>query len=84
MFKCMECGEVFETPVQIHEDTYEPYPMLVRFKGCPSCGGDFYAILKCETCETEIEDIPGDYIHVEGYGNVCCDCYSYRNIHDYE
>jgi hypothetical protein len=74
----------FEEPKLIREDTSEDNPYGLPWKGCPFCGGDYYAIIKCETCETEIDPIPGDYRHINGYGDVCPNCQSYLNVNDCE
>lgn len=62
MFKCLECGEIFDTP-----DCYEehhPYGMgyaTETFSCSPCCGGDFKEAKLCKGCdeyflENELDD----------------------------
>lgn len=52
MFKCYECGHIFEQGEQdvweeMHGLTYPPYE---RMEGCPACHGAFEEAEACEEC----------------------------------
>ena len=49
MYKCEECGEIFENPAEWVEDTGE------LWGGCPHCKGDFEEVEECDC---------GDYMPV--------------------
>ena len=65
MFKCIECGYVFEEGEQAvwYEDRGEFWgvPCSERMTGCPKCRGDYEEATECENCgewhdEYELED----------------------------
>ena len=64
MYKCLECGFVFEEPLEWAGDN-----TLTEY-GCPSCGfNDYEELVKCELCDNyHTED--------EMVGEVCEDCVS--------
>jgi hypothetical protein len=84
MYCCIGCGAVFDQPISYKEDTNEPLPGGVKWKGCPFCQGDFVWYKTCTSCGKEIKSANGDYIHVIGIGDVCESCYTYQNIYDVE
>ena len=52
MYKCCDCGLVFDTPKEYSEDRtpYGGYPepgFTEHFAGCPSCGGAFNEAMLC-------------------------------------
>lgn len=54
MYKCKECGLIFETPTKSYED-YTPSggcedSFICEKKVCPICKGTFEKINECEYC----------------------------------
>ena len=45
MYKCSNCGEVFEEPNSIKEDWGE------TFSVCPYCNGDYDEVKQCDHCD---------------------------------
>ena len=45
MYKCLNCGEVFEEPNSVKEDWGE------SFSVCPYCNGDYEEIHQCKECD---------------------------------
>jgi hypothetical protein len=68
MYKCLECGAVFEEPKFYKES--RPYGSGFAFEelsGCPSCGEGFENAYKCDSC--------GEYFtRDEMIDGVCKDC----------
>ena len=61
MYKCSNCGEIFEEPNTIKEDWGE------TFYVCPYCNGDYEEVHQCKECgEWHTED--------ELYGGWCEKC----------
>lgn len=63
MYKCLECGCVFEQGEEKNwEEPYNlDYPPYEHFSGCPSCLGNFEIARKCQICgeyfcESELTD----------------------------
>lgn len=52
MYKCLNCGEEFETPGVVKErmPDYWGSPAYQDFEVCPCCGGDFEKMYKCDFC----------------------------------
>lgn len=51
MFKCVECGKVFEEPKTYEE--HHPYGMgyaTESFACCPYCESNFEEAIQCECC----------------------------------
>ena len=61
MYKCSNCGEIFEEPNSIKEDWGE------TFSVCPYCNGDYDEVKQCNHC---------DEWHTEGelYDGWCEKC----------
>lgn len=70
MYKCVECGHIFEEgeQKQRYEDNGEMWQV------CPICGGDFEEAETCEVCGAGSEKL---------YGGVCSECIS-KYEHDPE
>lgn len=72
MYKCSECGLVFDEPKRFSENR-APYgaDMEPRFYetlyGCPSCGGNYDDAMLCARCDNE-------YISTESRYPFCEDC----------
>lgn len=63
MFKCIECGYVFEEPKNYSEDltpggVFEGGSFIKHYKGCPKCQGEYieYIDYKEEFDDEEEED----------------------------
>lgn len=61
MFSCLNCGYVFEEPVEWFEETGE------QWTGCPNCGEGYEEASICEFCN-EI------YSENKLHGGMCDDC----------
>lgn len=51
MYRCRDCGEVFEKPV--HNSClcyYDGFPCVLRESICPYCGGAVEEVEECEYC----------------------------------
>lgn len=78
MYKCVDCGIVFENPESWLEDRGEFWGVSCseRVYGCPKCRGDYEEAEKCGICE-EL------FFLDELYGGVCKECL-YSNSGDAE
>ena len=71
MYKCTECGNLFEEGEQAiwYENQGECHGVIAmeRFSGCPVCGGDYEEVHQCKKC--------GDW-HSEDelYDGLCANC----------
>ena len=71
MYKCIDCGHVFEDGDQAvwYENQGECHGVtaMERFSGCPVCCGDYDEVHQCKKC--------GEW-HIEGelYGGWCGKC----------
>lgn len=77
MYKCLECGHLFEEGEQAvwKENIGEccGHDYYDEFEGCPICKGDYEKAVKCSICESY-------HIDNELHGGVCDDCIdSYKN-----
>lgn len=75
MYKCCDCGYVFEEPKEYKEDRTPGYgfesSFMCSYKGCPSCSGNYEEAIMCENCgEYEIE-LKGEYIDNEWLCEKC-------------
>ena len=52
MYKCTECGAIFEYPASWEESRGEcfGFPAYETMYGCPKCRGDFEEAKECEEC----------------------------------
>lgn len=75
MYKCYDCGAVFESPASHEEDRGEfwGFPCSETVNDCPNCGGDYEEVFQCEKC--------GEYFFEdELHSDVCDDCIDvYKN-----
>jgi len=74
MYKCCDCGLVFDNPKEYSEDRtpYGGYPepgFTEHFAGCPSCEGAFDEAMLCARCEDT-------YISTESSYPFCDHCMS--------
>ena len=55
MYKCLECGYIFEIPRMYNEDC-TPYGgsaeqgFINEYQGCPNCGGNYEEADECSIC----------------------------------
>lgn len=58
MYKCLECGEVFDNPESWRERRGEFWgaPAYEEMAGCPNCRGDYEELVACELCGEEHEE----------------------------
>lgn len=71
MYKCLECGHIFDDGEQFVVIEHHPYGDTTaeeRFAYCPICGGDFEKTKSCKKCGGEFldEELIGGY--------YCSDC----------
>lgn len=53
MYKCLDCGAVFEEPKFWKEDRGEcfGFPSYETMSGCPECEGDYKEAGRCKRCD---------------------------------
>ena len=63
MYKCIECGAIFEEPKTWEEyrGEYWGCPCSETMSGCPECRGDYEEAVECTRCgewcfEDELDD----------------------------
>ena len=63
MYKCVDCGAVFDEPDTWEESRgeYWGFPCTETVCGCPECRGDYEEAFECEECgewffKDELED----------------------------
>lgn len=69
MYKCYNCGEVFESPDSHEEGRGEFWGVSCSetISGCPHCDGEYEEAFKCEKC--------GEYFFEdEMHGSMCDSC----------
>lgn len=77
MYKCFDCGLVFEEPKRYSEDrtpggVFEGGSFIEHYDGCPNCSGAFEEAKECDGC--------GEFVYVSSLmatddGEFCDDCY---------
>lgn len=76
MYKCFDCGYVFEQPTTYTEDctpggVSEGGCFVQKYDGCPACEGAFGSVEECDVCgEWEIVS----YGNFDGDAFVCEEC----------
>lgn len=68
MYKCLECGKVFEAPKQNNENE-------IKFKRCPYCYGSCEELIQCEICEEyfSIDELTDTTEYINGGCGMCCE-----------
>jgi rubredoxin len=71
MYKCLDCGHIFDEPKQYSEDrtpggAFDGGSFIEHYTGCPFCGGSFTTAMKCQGCD--------EYISIEDDYPFCTDC----------
>ena len=72
MFRCADCGEMFEIPKKYTETHGLETPPYEIFYGCPRCAGAYSHIKYCSICG---EPIIGEYIILANEDFICNNCY---------
>lgn len=82
MYKCLDCGQVFDEPKQYSEDrtpdgVFEGGSFIEHYTGCPVCSGAYEEAKQCEICgeyfmSDELTDTT-EYIN-GGCGDCCEQC----------
>ena len=74
MYKCCDCGYVFEEPKNYSEDRTPGYScessFMYRYSGCPSCSGNYEEAKECDGC--------GEYFlqrELDFDANLCEECF---------
>lgn len=73
MYKCKNCGGVFEEPKFYTETHGLDSPPYENWTGCPSCSGAYKGAIQCDQCG---EYIVGEYIKINSGVCICENCYS--------
>lgn len=76
MFKCYDCGYVFEEPKHYSEDrtpggSFEGGSFIEHFTGCPQCAGAYDEAVECDGCG---EWCFSKYLEATCDGNYCEAC----------
>ena len=76
MYKCLDCGHVFEEPKQYSEDrtpggAFEGGSFIEHYTGCPLCSGAFEEAKQCEICGEYFTD---DELTDTTCGDCCKQC----------
>lgn len=50
MYRCIECGTIFEEPYIYYETHGLDTPPYEEMRVCPVCEGDFDEVVECEVC----------------------------------
>jgi formylmethanofuran dehydrogenase subunit E len=79
LFICMECGELFEHPVEWVETHGFSTPPYEHWSGSPCCHGNYAETFKCDMCDEWIE---GQYIKTNDGDRICDNCYETYDIGD--
>ena len=70
MYKCSECGLVFDTPKAYREDRTPGGASETTFTevlfACPSCGGNYDEAMLCARCDNEYISTESNYPFCEG------------------
>lgn len=79
-FVCLECGEVFDKPIELKDDRGEcfGFPAYENFSVCPYCHGAYTEAHRCDCCGEWITD---DYIKV-GNERFCNNCFLHYDLGD--
>lgn len=63
MYKCLDCGHLFEEGEQATREETHGFdtPPYEEFTGCPICDGDYEEIKPCKICGSYEHDFDEDY-----------------------
>lgn len=75
MYKCVECGHIFEEGEEKRWDEYQGecfgFPYYEQMDGCPVCKGNFEKTVRCKLCNSE-------HLADELWSGVCEGCIEER------
>ena len=77
-FVCLECGEIFDKPIEWEETHRLDTPPYEKFSGCPYCGGAYTEAPICDCCGEWITD---DYIKVDDK-RFCNNCFVHYDLRE--
>ena len=80
MYKCCDCGYIFEEPKTYHENRtpscgFEP-SFIETLSGCPKCESAYERVFECAYCGKYFKEYELDY---NGKDYICDDCYYENN-----
>lgn len=78
MYVCIECGNLFENPIEWVETHGLDTPPYEHWSGSPCCRSNYTEAFRCNECD---DWITGDYIRV-GDKRYCDSCYSHMELGD--
>lgn len=79
MFVCLDCGCVFEEPIEWEEKHGLDYGPYEYWSGCPSCKGDYVEAHQCDNCG---EWITSKYVKLDNGERFCENCFSIMELSD--
>ena len=73
MYKCKDCGKLFDEPRTYIEDKtpyggMSEYGFIDTYTGCPKCGGIYEEVFLCESCNKYV-----DFVDDESICEDCCE-----------
>lgn len=72
MYICLDCLNIFETPIHYEEKHGFSDGLYDKWSGCPKCSGTYAIVNTCSQCGKYISI---DYIKLRDGDCVCDDCY---------
>ena len=78
MYKCLDCGCLFEQPSTYTEDctpggVFEGGSFIQRYEECPECGGAFGSVEECDVCGEWVYTAYGNPFSPAGFACQLCD-----------
>ena len=80
MYKCSDCGLIFDEPKKYSEDrtpggSFEGGSFIEHFLGCPFCSGAFDEVEECEICGEYFtpEELTDTTEMINGGCGRCCE-----------
>ena len=70
MFKCRDCGYIFDEPKKYSEDrtpggVHEGGSFIEHFTGCPLCAGAYEDTIYCDECMELFGESEVEYVELE-------------------
>lgn len=77
MYKCYDCGYVFDKPKNYAEDrtpggVFEGGSFVEHYTGCPECSGAYGSVRECDNCGEYVFE---ECLNLTEYGEFCDECY---------
>ena len=79
LYVCLECGGLFQNPVEWEETHNLDTPPYERFSGSPCCFSNYTTAYKCSCCGEYIVD---SYIKIDSDERICGNCYQVMEMGD--